>query len=223
MDEDYEEIELLGDEFHHALLGAVYEHDGTPVPCYSSGMVVEQFMREGMTEEQAVDYVNDVTEGDPRYFGFTRLSCSRSSHPTTGRTCDWCTRRKHGIRNSGDRCAFARLDDADSDGRRVARVYGPEALMGFGGRIKRNTADKWLSDCVRKASTVDGVHKPWHCQRCGNDYSERHQGLQCSHFIGRQHWGTRYDPRPVGTVRLLSQLGRVTSSSTSTVEINTWR
>ena len=64
MDEvEYEDIELLGDEFHHALVGAVFENDGTPVPCYSSGMVVEQLMQEGLTEEQAVDYVNEVTEG----------------------------------------------------------------------------------------------------------------------------------------------------------------
>ena len=64
MDEvEYEDIELLGDEFHHALVGAVYENDGTPVPCYSSGMVVEQLMSEGLTEDQAVDYINEVTEG----------------------------------------------------------------------------------------------------------------------------------------------------------------
>ena len=64
MDEvEYEDIELLGDEFHHALVGAVFENDGTPVPCYSSGMVVDQLMREGLTEEQAVEYVNEVTEG----------------------------------------------------------------------------------------------------------------------------------------------------------------
>ena len=64
MDEvEYEDIELLGDEFHHALVGAVFENDGTPVPCYSSGMVVEQLMREGLTEDQAVDYVNEVTDG----------------------------------------------------------------------------------------------------------------------------------------------------------------
>ena len=60
--------------------------------------------------------------------------------------------------------------------------------MGFGGRIKRNIADKHLSDCIRKASE-------WKCQRCEKDYTDKPQGLQCSHFIGRQHWGTRYDPR----------------------------
>ena len=63
MDEDYEEIELLGDEYHHALLGAVYEQDGTPVPCYSSGAIVDELMRQGMTEEQAVDWINVETEG----------------------------------------------------------------------------------------------------------------------------------------------------------------
>ena len=64
MDEvEYEEIELLGDEFHHALLGAVYEEDGTPVPCYSSGMIVDKLMADGLTEEQAVDLINIETEG----------------------------------------------------------------------------------------------------------------------------------------------------------------
>ena len=63
MDEEYEEIELLSDDFHYALLGAVFENDGTPVPCYSSAMIVDQLMTEGYTEEQAVDYINDVTEG----------------------------------------------------------------------------------------------------------------------------------------------------------------
>jgi hypothetical protein len=63
MDEDYEEIELLGDEYHHALLGAVYEQDGTPVPCYSSGMIVDELMNQGMSEEQAVDWINVETEG----------------------------------------------------------------------------------------------------------------------------------------------------------------
>ena len=63
MDEEYEEIELLSDEFHHALLGAVFENDGTPVPCYSSGMIVESLMNEGYTEDMAVDYINEVTDG----------------------------------------------------------------------------------------------------------------------------------------------------------------
>ena len=63
MDDEFEEIELLGDEYHHALLGAVYEQDGTPVPCYSSGMIVDELMRQGMSEEQAVEWINVETEG----------------------------------------------------------------------------------------------------------------------------------------------------------------
>ena len=63
MDDEFEEIELLGDEYHHALLGAVYEQDGTPVPCYSSGVIGEELMRQGMSEEQAVDWINVETEG----------------------------------------------------------------------------------------------------------------------------------------------------------------
>ena len=63
MDEEYEEMELLGNEFHHALLGAVYEQDGAPVPCYSSAAIVDALMHEGYTEEMAVDYINEVTEG----------------------------------------------------------------------------------------------------------------------------------------------------------------
>ena len=59
--------------------------------------------------------------------------------------------------------------------------------MGFGGGgIKRNIADKHFSDCVRKAAR-------WHCQRCEKDYSDKHQGLQCSHFITRGNWAVRYD------------------------------
>ena len=62
MDEEFEEIDLLGDEFHHALLGAVFEQDGTPVPCYSSAAIVEQLMGdEGYSEDMAVDYINEVT------------------------------------------------------------------------------------------------------------------------------------------------------------------
>ena len=60
--------------------------------------------------------------------------------------------------------------------------------MGFGGRITRNKADRHLSACIRKAAQ-------WKCQRCGNDYEGKSQGLQCSHFLSRRHYGTRYDSR----------------------------
>ena len=33
------------------------------MPCYSSGAIVDQLLTEGYTEEQAVDYINEVTEG----------------------------------------------------------------------------------------------------------------------------------------------------------------
>ena len=75
--------------------------------------------------------------------------------------------------------------------------------MSFGGKIKRCSADAHLSDCIRKASTIRGELKPWHCQLCETDYSDRNkQGIQCSHFIGRgitmhgtQGWATRFDPQ----------------------------
>ena len=60
--------------------------------------------------------------------------------------------------------------------------------MGFGGKIKRNIADKHLSDSVRKSAE-------WKCQRCKKDYKGKPQGLQCSHFISRGHWGSRYSPK----------------------------
>ena len=66
--------------------------------------------------------------------------------------------------------------------------------MSFGGKIKRNIADKHFSDCIRKAAE-------WKCQRCEKDYTDRPQGLQCSHFIGRgitmhgtHGYATRFDP-----------------------------
>ena len=66
MDEDeFQEIEMLGDEFHHALLGAVFENDGTPVPCYSSAMIVDSLMNEGYSEEEAVDYINRMNALTP--------------------------------------------------------------------------------------------------------------------------------------------------------------
>jgi hypothetical protein len=74
--------------------------------------------------------------------------------------------------------------------------------MGFG-KIKRCSADAHLSDCIRKAATINGELRPWHCQLCETDYTDRNrQGIQCSHFIGRgitmhgtQGWATRFDPR----------------------------
>jgi hypothetical protein len=58
--------------------------------------------------------------------------------------------------------------------------------MGFGGKIKRNQADKHFSDCIRKSQN-------WSCQRCGKNYEDKPAGLQCSHFITRGNWAVRYD------------------------------
>lgn len=64
MDEEYEMVDLLDEEFHHALLGCVYDNEtGTPVPCYSSSMVIESLMEQGMSEDMAVDYTNEQTDG----------------------------------------------------------------------------------------------------------------------------------------------------------------
>ena len=60
--DDVEEIELLT-EYHDCLLGCVYDDEGTPVPVYSSEKVIEQLMSDGMTEAEAVDYVNFETDG----------------------------------------------------------------------------------------------------------------------------------------------------------------
>ena len=60
--------------------------------------------------------------------------------------------------------------------------------MAFGGKIKRNIADKHFSDSVRKSAE-------WKCQRCEKDYTDKPQGLQCSHYISRGHWSVRYDPQ----------------------------
>mgnify|MGYP000985781399 FL=1 len=43
-DTEVEMIELLGDEYADALLGAVFEDDGTPVPCYSSAAVMDHLL-----------------------------------------------------------------------------------------------------------------------------------------------------------------------------------
>ena len=73
--------------------------------------------------------------------------------------------------------------------------------MAFG-KIKRTSADAHFSKVIRMASTINGELRPWHCQLCEADYSDRNkQGIQCSHFIGRgitmhgtQGWATRFDP-----------------------------
>ena len=59
--------------------------------------------------------------------------------------------------------------------------------MSFRG-IKRLTADKHMSDVMRKKAGFI-------CQLTGKDYSDRPQGLQLSHFIARCNWSVRFDPK----------------------------
>ena len=66
MDEDdteVEVIELLDDQFTEALLGCVYDDEGTPVPCYSSAMVMDKMLMDGHDEESALEAVEAATLG----------------------------------------------------------------------------------------------------------------------------------------------------------------
>ena len=62
-DSEVEMIELLGDEYSDALLGAVFDDDGTPVPCYSSAAVMDRLLLEGYDEDSALEAVEEATEG----------------------------------------------------------------------------------------------------------------------------------------------------------------
>jgi hypothetical protein len=62
MDEEIGEIEMLAD-FDDALLGCVYAEDGTPVACYSSEVVMMRLAEEGYGEDEALDYVEEITTG----------------------------------------------------------------------------------------------------------------------------------------------------------------
>ena len=62
-DTEVEMIELLGDEYADALLGAVYDDDGTPVPCYSSAAVMDHLLLSGHDEDSAMAAVEEATLG----------------------------------------------------------------------------------------------------------------------------------------------------------------
>ena len=62
-EDDTEVIELLDDQFTDALLGAVYDEEGTPVPCYSSSMVMDKLLMDGHDEASALEAVEAATEG----------------------------------------------------------------------------------------------------------------------------------------------------------------
>jgi hypothetical protein len=62
-EDDTEVIELLDDQFQDALLGAVYDDVGTPVPCYSSAMVMDKLLMDGHDEASALEAVEAATDG----------------------------------------------------------------------------------------------------------------------------------------------------------------
>jgi hypothetical protein len=59
---ELDEIDVLGG-FSDALLGAVYEADGTPVPCYDLKAVIDQLISEGLSENEAAEAIERTTEG----------------------------------------------------------------------------------------------------------------------------------------------------------------
>ena len=61
-DTDEFEIQLI-DGFNDAILGCIYEEDGTPLPCYSSEQVMTTLRAKGMTEDEAMSELLKLTEG----------------------------------------------------------------------------------------------------------------------------------------------------------------
>lgn len=53
--------------------------------------------------------------------------------------------------------------------------------------VKRTTADKWFSKCVR-------IRANWTCEYCNIDYSHDKGYLHCSHYISRSYKAVRYHP-----------------------------
>jgi uncharacterized CHY-type Zn-finger protein len=53
--------------------------------------------------------------------------------------------------------------------------------------MKTSQADKWFSLCIRSRAN-------WKCEACGRQYKQGDLGLHCSHFIGRGHYATRFEP-----------------------------
>ena len=60
--DDYEEIVLL-DEFSDALVGCVYDPEGSPIPCYVAETVWRKLEAEGFTGDEADDYIEQLTDG----------------------------------------------------------------------------------------------------------------------------------------------------------------
>jgi hypothetical protein len=84
--------------------------------------------------------------------------------------------------------------------------------MSFRG-IKRLTADKHMSNVMRKKAKMI-------CQLTGKDYTNKPQGLQLSHFIGRGNWAVRFDPK---NCLVLSAWAHSEMESHPVKHINLWR
>ena len=52
--------------------------------------------------------------------------------------------------------------------------------------IKRDSSDKWFSDCIRHRAN-------YHCEHCGKYFSGLEQGFHCAHIYGRANKSTRWD------------------------------
>ena len=46
-----------------ALIGVVFDENGDPIPCYSSARVVEQYLAEGFSKEEAASALFSASEG----------------------------------------------------------------------------------------------------------------------------------------------------------------
>lgn len=46
-----------------ALMGVVYDENGDPMPCYSSAVVIEQYLAEGFSKEEAASALFSESEG----------------------------------------------------------------------------------------------------------------------------------------------------------------
>ena len=60
--DEYEDVVLL-EEFSEALLGCVFDPEGTPIPCYSAEAAWRKLQQEGFSEEEADNYIDQLTEG----------------------------------------------------------------------------------------------------------------------------------------------------------------
>ena len=46
--------------------------------------------------------------------------------------------------------------------------------------LKRDTTDKWFSDCIR-------LRANWTCEHCGAEFHGPDKAIQCAHIISRKH------------------------------------